>query len=293
MNRFLLFLFFSLCSNFSFSNPSLEGDVEKIKAHLDGLVKGGGKLSDERIQLRLKEMASSLEVGTREYYDVFNLIGVSYLLSKDESMVIKSESFFKIALEGGVEAAAQNLAELEFYRDRYKESLYYLSLISNDYIKGERNRVRYYRLKGQILFLSGEVSVNRHKAVDIFEDIEGLDESGISSYFIGFDLFYKGELNLALEKFNSSISLGNESSMMFLGDLYYQGEYVERNIGKASEYYEMAYSLDNARAAFNLAMIYREKQDIEKLKDYIRRAAELGHEKALHIFEKIQQSKPR
>ncbi|KAF7785766.1 hypothetical protein PRUB_a0145 [Pseudoalteromonas rubra] len=45
MNRFLLFLFFSLCSNFSFSNPSLEGDVEKIKAHLDGLVKGGGKLS--------------------------------------------------------------------------------------------------------------------------------------------------------------------------------------------------------------------------------------------------------
>jgi len=110
---------------------------------------------------------------------------------------------------------------------------------------------------------------------------------------IGFLIFFIINSALAIEVNQESVSSGlqlqaleakalssNEKAQMKLAQMYLHGQGVERDVGKAVDWYSLAAEQDLAFAQHKLARLYLDgdivEQDVEKALAWLERAADLG-----------------
>ena len=92
----------------------------------------------------------------------------------------------------------------------------------------------------------------------------------------------KEKLKKAFTLFEKSADQGMDTSSYYLGVMYDDGIYVSRDILLAKEYYEDAAELDNAKAQFQLGIIYGDPGFIDKALGKL----SLDYEKAVYWFKK-------
>ena len=121
-------------------------------------------------------------------------------------------------------------------------------------------------------------------AYDLFETIKYNDDNKIY-------INKQANIDKYIELLNKSINLENSNALLKLGQLYHDGEYVEKNINLACEYYNKGCILNNSHCYFNMAVMYREGDlpiNINKSIKLFKKSIELGNIKALtclgHIY---------
>ena len=99
--------------------------------------------------------------------------------------------------------------------------------------------------------------------------------------FLG-DLYYTGnivekDVPKALIYYEQLADLGNSNALLHLGNIYYKGNYVKRDLKKASSYYKKAANLDNSEAQLNLADLFfygeGEVKDVNRAMDLYKKSA--------------------
>lgn len=100
-----------------------------------------------------------------------------------------------------------------------------------------------------------------------------------------------GHYNFALKKFEEAASKNYAPAYVYLGDLYFYGEKVKRNIQKGIAYYEKAAELGHAYAHLQLGFMYRDgdgvKQDLLKAKDLFGKLCDKGMGLACDQYKKL------
>jgi len=217
-----------------------------------------------------------------------NSLGLLYMFRKDKASINKAEKLFLDALNMGVRSAAQNLAELYFLKEDIENSFKYIKLVeSYKYEFPDIKYLNWARLYGQLLYLHGNNAGDQNKAILLLKDIQSLDKTGVSIYLIGFHEFQNGKLKSGLTKLERASELGAEQAALFLGDLYFSGERVKKNLIKAKAFYLIAANKDSGRAHFNLFVIYRDEGDVAKMRKHLTLATKLKNKKALELWERL------
>lgn len=88
----------------------------------------------------------------------------------------------------------------------------------------------------------------------------------------------------AKELYEKAAEDGISYAMLFLGDMYQEGQGVEKNISRAIEYYEKAAKDDEPYAMKRLGDLYRYNEDVQdygKAMDWYKKAAENGNDEAM------------
>ena len=193
------------------------------------------------------------------------------------------------AFKMGVNSSAQNLAELYFVKGENQISLKYLKIIEQQgYEFPSYKYVNWARLYAQILFLK---DTDQKKALKLFEEIKSIDESGTSYYFMGFYEFELNNFTKSLELLNLAAIYGNTDALMLLGDLYATDEIVNKNNELAKLYYNQAAKNNSNRAHYNLAMLYQGEKNVAKMKEHLTLAAKYGNQKAINLFNRLNNQK--
>jgi TPR repeat protein len=215
-----------------------------------------------------------------------NLLGVALMLKKDASSLDEAEKVLLESHNKGIKEAAQNLAELYFFKDNYDKSLVFLDIVKTyGYKFPDKKYINWTRLYAQILYLHPDEKVKNAKlALSFFSEIEIVDSSGIPEYFRGYDALRKGDVDIGEELLKKSSKYPNEMAAIYLADQYYTGDLLTRNIDLAKSYYLIAAELGNGRAYYNLAMISQEERDVDSMKRHLINSAKLGYSKAIELL---------
>lgn len=85
--------------------------------------------------------------------------------------------------------------------------------------------------------------------------------------------------------------LGSAEAMYTLGELYFEGKYVEKDLSRAFEYYKQASEKKYPKALYELGMLYLRgeivNKDSNKAEEFIKESAKYGDERALKIVNKM------
>lgn len=96
--------------------------------------------------------------------------------------------------------------------------------------------------------------------------------------------YYEDAVNLMKQLEHYDNYDGSDNILCHLGDAYLIGRGVERDYNTAISYYMRSAQLENSEAMVKLAMFYKTnifiKQDLDKYKQWITKAAELGNSNA-------------
>lgn len=96
----------------------------------------------------------------------------------------------------------------------------------------------------------------------------------------------------ALEYFKQALLKGSEEANLYIGDIYYNGgNDIERNYPNAFAYYSKAANAGIAEGQYMFGLMYRNGQgctkNIPMAKEWLRKAAAQGHEKAERLLNKL------
>jgi TPR repeat protein len=284
--KYIFVLFFSIVSVHAIEQPITfdceNRNVECAKKHLDAVIEKSRLESLDKVIELIKSVEG--ESALKE-----NLLGVAHLYKKDETSLEKAKQYLESALAKGVKEAAQNLAELYFYKDDIDKARHYLSVVARyGYTLPDYKYVNWARLDAQIAYLSaGEDIAMKGKAIEIFREISCYDESGVAHYFLGHFSLFNDEPYNANEFLKASIKKGNLKSMLLYADIHYLGEKVNKDINIAKHYYHLAGEKGSGKAFYNLAMIARNEENFTEMKKYLTQSANLGYKKAVELFNKL------
>gem|GEM_PF-812595 len=85
--------------------------------------------------------------------------------------------------------------------------------------------------------------------------------------------------------------LGNAEAMYILGELYFEGKYIEKDLSRAFEYYKQASEKKYPKTLYELGMLYLRgeivNKDSNKAEEFIKESAKYGDERALKIVNKM------
>lgn len=283
----LLIIYLCLLSIECFSNIDTRSLVDECESHtvecakrfLDNVLerKSNSSLDEAILYIEQSEGHSALKD---------NLLGVAYLHKQDRDSLEIAKTHLEKALNQGVKASAQNLAELYFSLDDYVNTLKYLELI--DAYKYEFPNYKYInwaRLYAQVLYFIKDPNINdKQKALKIFGKIAPYDKSGVSEFFLGASNLNQNQLSDALVHLEKAVSKGNIEAMLLLADHYYIGTVLEKNVELAEKYYLLAAKENSGRAYYNLAMLARGRSDANAMKLYLNESARLGYQEAIDLY---------
>ena len=96
----------------------------------------------------------------------------------------------------------------------------------------------------------------------------------------------------ALEYFKQALLKGSKEANLYIGDIYYNGgNDIERNYSNAFAYYSKAANAGIAEGQYMFGLMYRNGQgctkNISMAKEWLRKAAAQGHEKAERLLNKL------
>lgn len=96
----------------------------------------------------------------------------------------------------------------------------------------------------------------------------------------------------ALEYFKQALLKGSKEANLYIGDIYYNGgNDIERNYPNAFAYYSKAANAGIAEGQYMFGLMYRNGQgctkNIDMAKEWLRKAAAQGHEKAERLLNKL------
>ena len=96
----------------------------------------------------------------------------------------------------------------------------------------------------------------------------------------------------ALEYFKQAVLKGSKEANLYIGDIYYNGgNDIERNYPNAFAYYSKAANAGIAEGQYMFGLMYRNGQgctkNIAMAKEWLRKAAVQGHEKAERLLNKL------
>ena len=96
----------------------------------------------------------------------------------------------------------------------------------------------------------------------------------------------------ALEYFKQALLKGSKEANLYIGDIYYNGgNDIERNYPNAFAYYSKAANAGIAEGQYMFGLMYRNGQgctkNISMAKEWLRKAAAQGHEKAERLLDKL------
>ena len=96
----------------------------------------------------------------------------------------------------------------------------------------------------------------------------------------------------ALEYFKQALLKGSKEANLYIGDIYYNGgNDIERNYPNAFAYYSKAANAGIAEGQYMFGLMYRNGQgctkNIPMAKEWLRKAAAQGHEKAERLLNKL------
>lgn len=217
----------------------------------------------------------------------YNALGALYLLKKDEISLSKAESFLVSAEKLGSKVAIHNLAELYFLKEEFEKSLEYLNKsLATGIEMPSKDYIDWARLYAQHLYFGYGLEKELMKSKELFYEIRDLDKTGISYFFLAQFTLKNEEIDKTIELLNKSAEKNYPKSMLALGDIYRKGLYIDQNDDLAISYYLSASKLNSNVAHMNLALMYKEKRDLQKMKNHLIKAAELGNIQALEFFNK-------
>lgn len=280
----IVLLGFLLClhdTSLGLEMPNLcnETDFVCAKNKVDDFIAGRGGLGVESLVGMLGVMK-----GNDGYRD--NLLGLVYMLQKDDESIVKARDKFLASMSYGIKEAAQNLAELYFAIDDYNLCMHYLNEVhSYGYVFPDEKYLKWARLKAQVLYLSEDDGIrNVEQSLSIFSKVKDTDKSGVAKYFLGYHALHSGQIDEGIKLLIESVNLSNKDAAILLADQYYSGESVEKDISQAKKLYEIAGEAGSGRAFYNLAMISQQEHDINAMKMYLIRSANLGYDKAVNLL---------
>lgn len=220
-----------------------------------------------------------------------NLLGVAYILKKNEDSNVIAKQYLKAALEKGVLAAATNLAELYYIEKDYSRSLYFLDIAKQEgFSYPDPKYLKWATLYAQnVIFSPDSNETQKNIAVEMMLEILDKDEFGYIRYILGISSLQNGDLENALRYFKFSAEKNLMQSFIMLGILYYEGNGVERDVETAIEYFEFASVQGSGQAAFNLATISFEAGKHEEAKKYLVLSAKRGYKKAIELYDELVQ----
>lgn len=179
-------LVFLLClhrTSIGLEMPNLcnETDFVCAKNKVDDFIAGRSELGLESVVGMLGVMK-----GNDGYRD--NLLGIVYLLQKNDESILKARDKFLASMSYGIKEAAQNLAELYFSMEEYHLCLHYLNEVSSyGYVFPDEKYLKWARLKAQVLYLSQDDGVrNVEQSLSIFSRVKDIDKSGVAKYLLGY-----------------------------------------------------------------------------------------------------------
>jgi TPR repeat protein len=91
----------------------------------------------------------------------------------------------------------------------------------------------------------------------------------------------KGDLQRAFTLFLQAAKMGDRSSQLDLGYFFDNGLYVKKNWREALQWYHKAYEQGDASGANNIATVYRDMGDTQKMLWWYRKAVAMGDDEVL------------
>lgn len=154
--------------------------------------------------------------------------------------VIKKEKRNKVALRIGILLSALGvvaIAFIIFFLMKYSNKTSEADIIkeAKEYYKGINNHER-----------------NRDKAEELLAEVEN-DEDGEAAFLLGQIAEEKEEYEEAVVYYEKSIKKKNAEAMRYMGDLYYNGQGVDRDYNKAYELYCEAADAGNPDGMYCIA----------------------------------------
>lgn len=109
-------------------------------------------------------------------------------------------------------------------------------------------------------------------------------EADVKLFILGLECYKKGDYRNAFDYFQDGAALGNASAMYYLGLMFENGNWIQRDYLKAEEWYEKAAKSGNSDASKKLSAL---RNNV----DYLLRAGvknykERNYQKALYYFQK-------
>lgn len=117
------------------------------------------------------------------------------------------------------------------------------------------------------------------KRVEIFKDAEAIYSFGC--YYHNGERGFRQDDAKALELWLQAGELGHATSNSEVGDTYYNGRGVERNIKKARYYWDLAAMGGEVNARYNIGCLEGQSGNISRAVEHMLIAVEGGHEKSL------------
>lgn len=143
-------------------------------------------------------------------------------------------------------------------------------------------------LKYVILAVMYRISTNNIAKVKEYLQLAIEFNDDYAMYYLGYMYSIEKNYEEAYKYFQMGCEYGNPDCYLEIGNLYYNGDYLEKNQSKALEFYLYATGYEDRTAYYNAGIVYEYyyKSYEEALKHYIL-AANLNYSKALHKLGKI------
>ena len=116
-------------------------------------------------------------------------------------------------------------------------------------------------------------------------------EKGRRELASGCDFYENEALNEACTKFQIAARLGNPEAQVNLANMLASGEGVKKDFKKAVYWYKKAVKLGMPEAAYNLAIAYRQQQNITWFKFWLTRASSMGDVDAKEVLMDVSNQK--
>lgn len=199
------------------------------------------------------------------------------MLENDEKLAI--DWWKKAALQGN-EFAQNILDEVDFTEEKLKDALQ--KAAQNHLPSLEGLAFRYYCGAG--------VEKNEKKAFEFYEKAASLGSLSAQCELANMCFLGQGtEKNLkkAFLWWEKAANAGCAKSQMELAVMYMNGEYVERSIEMAKKYFELSANQGLDEAQYKLAMLYKMCGKETSAREWIKKSAAQGNEKAKIELESI------
>lgn len=119
---------------------------------------------------------------------------------------------------------------------------------------------------GEIYFQGKYVICDINKAVHYF-NLSSNNDNRDAFLYLGIIHLWHGEINKSINFLQLASKKGNILSNFFLGFLYHEGRYIQKDIQKAIHYYKEASSFNNEFAKNNLGILFKNGVDDELQKN--------------------------
>ena len=222
----------------------------------------------------LKKSAEQEEGNGTAHYN----LGYVYAHARDAFDFEEARKCYLKAIELGEPKAKFELYKLMLEDDpaseNSKEAVEWLKKAAED------NHVEALNVLGVLCYEGDYVEEDEAKAVELLSRAAKTGYPA-AKYNLGYIYFYDENLKddaKAYEYLKAAADGEYESAYILLSRFYAEGIVAEKDVAKAVELLEKAG--DNPDAYFRLGIVYEAEGDAAKSKEYLKKAADMGHEKA-------------